>query len=396
MNNHYQRRNQYYRKSNNQNNRQSRNQSATPSYNPMMFVRKIPVQEIQLNTYEPKNNFSDFNINSLLKENISKKGYLKPTEIQDQAIQPLLEGRDVVGIASTGTGKTAAFLIPLINKILSDRSQRALIITPTRELAMQVEQEARMLARGTSIQSVICIGGESIGKQIRGLNNNPNFIVGTPGRLLDLGMRNKINFSSFGNIVLDEVDRMFDMGFVKDISFIISKLSDNRQSLFFSATLPKKAEDIARRFLKNPVVITLKTQTASENIDQDIVKIKGRSKPEVLLELLSQQELKKVLVFGRTKRGIEKLGKELNSRGVKAIVIHGNKSQGQRKRALEEFRNNKVNILLATDLASRGLDIDNITHVINYDLPQSYDDYIHRIGRTGRANRTGFALTFVD
>lgn len=396
MNNHYQRRSQYYRKPNNQNGRQFRNQPAIPSYNPMMFVKKMPIQEIQLNTYEPKNNFSDFNVNPLLKENISKKGYLKPTEIQDQAIQPLLDGRDVVGIASTGTGKTAAFLIPLINKILSDRSQRALIITPTRELAMQVEQEVRMLAKGTSIQSVICIGGESIGKQIRGLNGNPNFIVGTPGRLLDLGMRNKINFSSFKNIVLDEVDRMLDMGFVKDISFIISKLSDNRQSLFFSATLPKKAEDIARKFLKNPVVITLKTQTASENIDQDIVKIKGRNKPEVLLELLNKQELKKVLVFGRTKRGIEKLGKELNNRGVKAVVIHGNKSQGQRKRALEEFRNNKVSILLATDLASRGLDIDNITHVINYDLPQSYEDYIHRIGRTGRASRTGFALTFVD
>ncbi len=396
MNNHYQRRNQYYRKPNNQNGWQSRNQPATPSYNPMMFVRKMPVQEIQLNTYEPKNNFSDFNVNPLLKENISKKGYLKPTEIQDQAIQPLLDGRDVVGIASTGTGKTAAFLIPLINKVLSDRSQRVLIITPTRELAMQVEQEARMLAKGTSIQSIICIGGESIGKQIRGLNSNPNFIVGTPGRLLDLGMRNKINFYSFKNIVLDEVDRMLDMGFIKDISFIISKLSDNRQSLFFSATLPKKAEDIARRFLKNPVVITLKTQTASENIDQDIVKIKGRNKPEVLLELLNQQELKKVLVFGRTKRGIEKLGKELNNHGVKAAVIHGNKSQGQRKRALEEFRSNKVSILLATDLASRGLDIDNITHVINYDLPQSYEDYIHRIGRTGRASRTGFALTFID
>jgi superfamily II DNA/RNA helicase len=396
MNNHYQRRNQYYHKPNNQNGWRLRNQPAIPSYNPMMFVRKMPVQEIQLNTYEPKNNFSDFNINSLLKENIFKKGYLKPTEIQDQAIQPLLDGRDVVGIASTGTGKTAAFLIPLINKILSDHSQKALIITPTRELAMQVEQEVRILARGTSIQSVICIGGENIGKQIRSLNNSPNFIVGTPGRLLDLGMRNKINFSSFKNIVLDEVDRMLDMGFVKDISFIISKLSDNRQSLFFSATLPKKAEDIARKFLKNPVVITLKTQTASENIDQDIVKIKGRNKPEVLLELLNKQELKKVLVFGRTKRGIEKLGKELNNRGVKAVVIHGNKSQGQRKRALEEFRNNKVSILLATDLASRGLDIDNITHVINYDLPQSYEDYIHRIGRTGRASRTGFALTFVD
>lgn len=373
----------------------SRYRNNTPSYNPMMFVRKAVPEEYK-DEYEAKHKFSDFDISPKLKQNISQKGYETPTPIQDQAIPALLEGKDVVGVAATGTGKTAAFLIPLIDKILKNRGEKVLIVAPTRELAMQVEKEIKEFTRGTNINSVFCIGGVGINRQIQDLRKNPNFVVGTPGRLLDLEKRRKIRFDSFGNIVLDEVDRMLDMGFIKDISFIVSKLRNQRQSLFFSATLPPKAKEIMKRFSKDPTIVTVKTQQPSENVDQDIIKINGRGKQDVLLDLLRKEEFEKVLVFGRTKRGIEKLGRLLNSRGVDVETIHGNKSQGQRKRALNQFRNDNVQVLLATDVASRGLDIDDITHVINYDLPQSYDDYIHRIGRTGRANKTGVALTFVS
>jgi superfamily II DNA/RNA helicase len=346
--------------------------------------------------YEAKHKFSDFNINLKLKKNISNKGYKIPTPIQDQAIPALLKGRDVVGIAATGTGKTAAFLIPLIEKILRNRNERVLVVTPTRELAVQIEKEINEFTKGINIYCVICIGGTGINRQIQSLKRTPNFVVGTPGRLLDLGRRGAIKFNSFNNIVLDEVDRMLDMGFIKDISYIVSRLRNERQSLFFSATLGSKAKGIMKRFSKNPTIITIKTQAPSENVDQDIVRIKGRGKREVLLDLLNKEELEKVLVFGRTKRGIEKLGGFLDSCGINVATIHGNKSQNQRRRALLKFRNDTIQVLLATDIASRGLDIDNITHVINYDLPQTYEDYIHRIGRTGRVNKKGIALTFVS
>lgn len=221
-------------------------------------------------------------------------------------------------------------------------------------------------------------------------------VVGTPGRLKDLENRRAINFRVFGSIVLDEVDRMLDMGFIKDVTLIISKLSFERQSLFFSATLPDKVKNIMRGFSKNPITITVNSQPTSANVDQDIVRLKGREKLAVLDELLNDREFEKVLVFGRTKRGIDKIARELVRRRVSVATIHGNKSQGQRLRALEQFKSSKVQVLLATDIASRGLDINNVTHVINYDLPQTYEDYIHRIGRTGRVNKKGKALTFIE
>jgi superfamily II DNA/RNA helicase len=380
-------RRRYYGKS-------SRHRNNAPSFNPRAFVKKAVPEEYKTE-YETKHKFAEFDINPQLKSNIYKKGYKTPTPIQDQAIPALLKGRDVVGVAATGTGKTAAFLIPLINKVINNRQEKVLVVTPTRELAQQVEKEIKEFTKSMNLGSVICIGGVNIKRQINNLRNNPNFVVGTPGRLLDLEKRRKLNFNSFGNIVLDEVDRMLDMGFIKDITFIVSRLRKNRQSLFFSATLPHQAKDVMNRFLNNPITISIKAQAPSENVDQDIVKINGRNKKQVLLELLRKEELEKVLVFGRTKRGIEKLGKELNKRGINVATMHGNKSQGQRRRALEQFRKDKIQVLLATDVASRGLDIDDITHVINYDLPQTYEDYIHRIGRTGRLNKTGVALTFV-
>lgn len=365
-----------------------------PNYNPMMFVRKATDETLEL--YSSVNKFSDFSLNPALLKNIELKGYSTPTAIQDQAIRPLLDGRDVVGVADTGTGKTAAFLLPLIQKMLVDNKERVLIVLPTRELAVQVESEFRDLSQNTYLRSAVCIGGIGIGSQINKLQKNPNLIVGTPGRLLDLEERRKINFSVFKTIVLDEVDRMLDMGFVKDVSKIVSKLSTPRQSLFFSATLPNEAQKILRTFTHNPVFLTIKTQAVANNIDQDIVRLNGREKLQVLNELLHGREFEKVLVFGRTKRGIDKIAKNLVQKRVTVAVIHGNKSQSQRQRALDQFKNNKVKVLLATDIASRGLDISDVTHVVNYDLPESYEDYIHRIGRTGRANKKGKALTFVD
>jgi ATP-dependent RNA helicase RhlE len=253
----------YNRSSNRRSGGHSRYGNKTPDYNPMMFVRKAAPQDLE-DEYEAKHKFSDFKLESVLKQNISKKGYETPTPIQDQAIQPLLDGKDVIGIAATGTGKTAAFLIPLINKVLNRPNEKVLIVAPTRELAIQVEKELRWFVRGTNIGSAVCIGGVGMGQQINSLRNDPAFVVGTPGRLLDLGKQRKLNFARFSNIVLDEVDRMLDMGFVKDITYLISKLSNNRQSLFFSATLPSSAEKIARQFLKNPVQITVKTQRPSD------------------------------------------------------------------------------------------------------------------------------------
>lgn len=369
------------------------NRRKIKTIDPKFFVQKA-VERVE-EVYVPKNHFSDFKIEEKLRKNISARGYKTPTPIQDQAIPHLLSGRDVIGLARTGTGKTAAFLIPLINKVLKNREERVLIIAPTRELAVQIMDELQVFAGGTGISGVLCIGGVGMGPQIQGLYRKPNFVVGTPGRLQDLERQRVLSFRVFGTIVLDEVDRMLDMGFVNEVSYIISKLADRRQSLFFSATINEKVRKIMHGFLHDPVTITIAATTPSANVDQDIVELNGRLKVDVLEELLRQDGFDKVLVFGRTKHGMEKLSHQLTQRGFRVAAIHGNKSQGQRQRAIDQFKSNRIQVLLATDIASRGLDIDDVTHVINYDQPESYEDYIHRIGRTGRANKKGFALTFV-
>jgi len=301
-----------------------------------------------------------------------------------------------VGIANTGTGKTAAFLIPLLDKVVRNPSERVLIIVPTRELALQVKDDLVEFARGMRIYASLCIGGASINRQIESLKRGQDFVIGTPGRIKDLNQRRKIKFEDFSNIVLDEVDRMLDMGFVHDIRAIVDQLPQPRQSLFFSATMTSRVEEIMRGFLSNPVHISVKTQDSMASVIQEVVRVQGRSKVDVLHDLLISDGYAKVLVFGRTKRGTEKLSKALQQRGFKVNAIHGNKSQSQRQRALREFKSNQLQALIATDVISRGLDIDNVTHVINYDLPESYEDYIHRIGRTGRANKVGRALTLVE
>ena len=345
--------------------------------------------------YSIRNSFSDFGFQNQLMNNINYRQFPKPTPIQDQVIPLLLTGKDVVGLANTGTGKTASFLLPLIQKVSQDRSQKVLIMAPTRELATQIEEELRLFSREMRIYSALCIGGVGINGQIHRLRFNPNFVIGTPGRLKDLQQQGKISFTEFNNVVLDEVDRMLDMGFIHDMTQILSALPVRRQSAFFSATASPEVLRIMNRFLTQPTTISIKTNTVLTNITQEVVKTNGQDKVNVLHDLLVQQGFDKVLVFGRTKWGLEKLANDLSRRGFAVASIHGNKSQGQRKRSLEEFKSNRVKVLLATDVASRGLDIDNITHVINFDLPESYDDYIHMIGRTGRANKKGKAVTLI-
>lgn len=346
--------------------------------------------------YSIKHSFNDFSIDPKIKQNIAACGYTVPTPIQDQSIIHILEDRDVIGIANTGTGKTAAFLIPIINKIINNKGEKVLIVIPTRELAVQIDDEQKALARGLNIYSLLCIGGASINRQILCLRQNPNIIIGTPGRLKDLSLRRLLNLSQFKTIVLDEVDRMVDIGFIKDVRYIVSLLSHPRQSLFFSATVPPEVNSIIQTFLKNPITVSVKREEIVPQIQQDIIRVKDKNeKIEKLNMMLKQEEFKKVLIFGRTKWGVERLSRSLQQEGFNADSIHGNKSLNQRLRVLTQFKQDQLHVLVATDVAARGLDIENVSHVINFDEPSNYIDYIHRIGRTGRAQKSGKALTFV-
>ena len=363
---------------------------------PARFINKAIMAEGNEN-FTPEHKFQDFKIDQRLIAAVINKGYKIPTPIQDQIIPHITNGFDVVGIADTGTGKTAAFLLPLINKILQNSRKQILIVAPTRELAIQIDQEFKFFTRGMRIFSVCCVGGMSISRQISELRYNYNLIIGTPGRLKDLIERRMINLSKFNTVVLDEADRMLDMGFINDTRFIMNGMPKERQTLFFAATLSNEIERIIKEFTKNPVRISVKTRDTSKNVEQDIVKIEqGKTKLGVLNNLLNKKEFNKVLIFGRTKHGVEKLSKTLLRNGFSVESIHGNKNNSQRQRALGMFKDNRIQILVATDVAARGLDIADISHVINYDIPATYDDYIHRIGRTGRWNKRGMALTFIE
>ncbi len=358
------------------------------------FIKKA-VDMPAVKAVEVTNAFSDFGFVPQLEKNLGVKNYTTPTPIQDQAIGPIMEGRDLIGLASTGTGKTGAFLLPMINKAHEDPTQKVLIIAPTRELAMQIANEFHSFSFGMRIFSALCVGGMPIFKQITNLRRQPQFVIGTPGRLQDLHKRNLIDYSQFQNIVLDEVDRMLDMGFINEIRDILGQFPKVRQSLFFSATMPPKIRTLTEEFLQYPITVSINAGQTAHNVDQDIVRVSDGDKFEKLNNILSGDNFKKVLIFSETKRDVEKLTNNLVNGGHKAESIHGDKRQGQRQRALMQFKNNEVTILVATDVAARGLDIKDISHVINYTIPQTYDDYIHRIGRTGRGNSKGIALTFV-
>lgn len=366
------------------------------SFNPYQLVR-AGVAPVQNTPYVALHKFCDFPIVEELKHNIVRKGYFSPTPIQDETILHILAGRDVIGIANTGTGKTAAFLIPLIDKVAKNRHEKVLIISPTRELASQINDELLAFSKGLGIRSVLCIGGLNMYRQKNGLRGPYNFVIGTPGRIRDLVETGNIILNNFKTVVIDEADRLVDIGFIQEIKYFISLLPKIRQSLFFSATVDGKVREILENFVQNPITVSVKKQEITANIEQEIIKVVDRTKRiDQLHELLIKREYGKVLIFGRTKWGVQKLSDELVKRGFKAEAIHGNKRQNQRLKTLDKFKNGEINILLATDVASRGLDIPDVSHVINYDLPDSRNAYIHRIGRTGRANKKGSALTFVE
>ena len=359
------------------------------------FINKA-VPQVAEEKYVPDTLFVDFKIEESIKKNILARKFEHPTPIQDKTIPHILAGKDLIGLANTGTGKTGAFLIPMLDKIIKNPHEKLLVVVPTRELAIQIQEEFRAFAAGLRIGSVVVVGGANIRTQIECLRSRYNVVIGTPGRLKDLIQRKNLHLNSFANVVLDEADRMLDMGFMPDVKYLLSLVAPKRQTLFFSATLAPEIERLIQEFLNDPVKISIKTRETSANIDQDVVRTKpGEDKIEVLQDLLRKANFSKVLIFSRTKHGAEKLSVILSKNGFKAQSIHGDKSHAKRQKALKLFKENYVEILVATDVAARGLDIPNVSHVINFDVPATYDDYVHRIGRTGRAGKTGTALTFV-
>ncbi|THF83864.1 DEAD/DEAH box helicase [Cohnella fermenti] len=342
--------------------------------------------------------FSEFGLEPDVLQAITDLGYEEPTPIQAHAIPVALSGRDMIGQAQTGTGKTAAFGIPLVSKIAPSEDRIVtLIMTPTRELAIQVAEEIEKLGRTKGIRSLPIYGGQDIGRQIRGLKRRPQIIIGTPGRLLDHINRKTIRLDDVQTVVLDEADEMLDMGFMEDITSILSLVPEERQTLLFSATMPTNIQKLAQQFLKNPEHISMipKTQTTNKNIQQFYIEVQERMKFDGLCRLLDMEPPELAIIFGRTKRRVAELSEALMKRGYAADGLHGDLSQNQRDAVMRKFRDGSIDVLVATDVAARGLDISGVTHVINFDLPQDPESYVHRIGRTGRAGKEGTSWTFV-
>lgn len=374
----------------------SRNKRQGEYIDPNRFVKSA--KPTQIDQYTPEHSFSDFALHQLLHANLTAKGYHTPSPIQDQTIPAALEGNDIIGIASTGTGKTAAFALPLLQRLLNDKTSSALIIAPTRELAQQIEVECRALAKGSGLYGALLIGGASMGMQLRDLRQQPRIVIGTPGRIKDHLERGTLKLATCNTIVLDEVDRMLDMGFVNDVTTILKAASQlDRQSFFFSATIDHRVQALIETFTTDPYTISLKASSASDNVHQDVIRYASSAdRLEKLHDLLIQEDVAKTIIFDETQRGVERLNDALAARGFSVESIHGGKSQGQRQRALAKFKQNEITVLVATDVAARGIDVADITHVINFSVPKMFDDYIHRIGRTGRAGRVGYALTFIQ
>ncbi|GAB4384096.1 MAG: hypothetical protein Kow0075_16190 [Salibacteraceae bacterium] len=364
--------------------------------NPDLLVKKA--KSVAAEPYVAKRNFDGFELHEKLKRNITEKGYKLPTEIQDKCIDELIRGKDLIGIAATGTGKTGAFLIPMIHQMLTGGNASALVVVPTRELAQQVQSEFKSLTRGTGFTSACFIGGTSVGKDLSIARKRLNLIVGTPGRLNDLIDRRALKISHIPILVLDEFDRMLDMGFIRDIQKLIQGMHDRRQTMLFSATLDSSQEKLISEITSSAMRVNVTGGIrSSDNVEQRVIRVKGdENKFDVLVNLVNQPSFDKVLLFVETKRGVDKLSKKLKQSGIRTDVIHGDKSQSYRSRAIEMFKSGRTKVLVATDVAARGIDIKGITHVINYQLPQTMDSYIHRIGRTGRAASTGMAYTFIN
>jgi len=365
-----------------------------PTFNPSQFINTNPVETV-VEAYVPKHRFGDFGLDKKLVHTLSTVGLSTPSPIQDQIIPLILDGKDVVGLAETGTGKTAAFLLPLIQKTLTEYNRQTLILTPTRELAIQIENELKKLTSGFKIYATVCVGGANIRPQIHGLRRKNHFVIGTPGRVTDLIKRKHLDTQKITTVVLDEADRMLDMGFINPIKDILKTIPKNRETLFFSATMDQKTKELVGDFLKEPVTVSVKKKDVTNSIKQDVVPHGHNNKFETLADLFTDNNLKRVIIFGAMKHSVEKLAKQLTASGIPAESIHGNKNHSQRQRSLARFKSGQVRVLVATDVAARGIHVDNVSHVINYDLPNTFEDYVHRIGRTGRGDQKGEALTFV-
>jgi ATP-dependent RNA helicase RhlE len=347
--------------------------------------------------------FNKLNLNNDLLKAIKAKGYTSPTPIQAEAVPPLLKGKDLLGIAQTGTGKTAAFAWPIINKLAKDKTKtkpkncRALILTPTRELASQICENFRTYSKGMGIFSGVIFGGVGKQGQITMMKKGCDVLIATPGRLVDLMSEGFITFDQLEIFVLDEADRMLDMGFIHDIKKVIALLPKKRQTMLFSATMPSSISGLAKSLLDNPTRVEVTPEnTTVEKIDQTVLMVEKKNKMHLLKETLSDTTIKSALVFSLTKHGADRIVRELLKSEISAVAIHGNKAQGARERALKDFKAGKCKVLVATDIAARGIDIDRVTHVINYNLPEDAESYVHRIGRTARAGRDGVSVSFCE
>ena len=349
------------------------------------------------------NDFESLGVGGTFRRALRDKGYTQPTPIQSQAIPQLLRGKDLLGVAQTGTGKTAAFALPLLqcldeeNSPPKPRRPRALVLAPTRELALQIHEELTTLGKYSKLRHAFIIGGVSQNPQIRGLAQGLDVLVATPGRLLDLAGQRHVDLSEVSVLVLDEADRLLDMGFIRDVKRIVALTPKSRQSLLFSATMPKEVAALARELLKDPIRVDVSPKEVTvKEIDQRVVMVDNGDKQRMLEHLLRDDEVSRAIVFTRTKHGANKVARKLENAGIGAEAIHGNKSQNARQRALQNFKNGDAWVLVATDIAARGIDIDAVSHVFNYELPHEPESYVHRIGRTARAGATGAAWSLVD
>jgi superfamily II DNA/RNA helicase len=358
------------------------------------FINKAVKSEQE--SYEAKHVFNDFGIHEKLAANLAAKGFVKPSAIQDQAIPVALTGKDIIGIAATGTGKTAALLIPLINKLVANPNKKILVLSPTRELAQQIEDAFQDFTKGMNLFSVTCVGGAPIYRQIRELRQGVHAVIGTPGRVKDLMLQGKINMKGYTSVVLDEADSMLDMGFIDDKRFILGEIPEDRPSLFFSATFSDEIRALCRKFLKDPTTIAIKSRDTASAVEQNIVRVRDEAdKIEKLSDILNGDNANKVLIFREMKRHVDGLAETLNKRGFRVLALHGDMRNRERERAVQALASGSVQAVIATDVAARGIDIADISLVVNYDIPNDYDTYVHRIGRTGRASKSGHALTFV-
>jgi ATP-dependent RNA helicase RhlE len=347
--------------------------------------------------------FSELGLLPAIETAVAGEGYVEPTPIQARAIPHVLAGRDLLGLAQTGTGKTAAFALPILQRLMKNapagraRPIRCLILTPTRELAAQIQESFATYGKHLPLKSFVIFGGVGMDAQKQALRAGMDVLVATPGRLLDLAGQGLVQLASLEVFVLDEADRMLDMGFIHDVRKVIRLLPIKRQTLFFSATMPREAQELADQLLKNPeTVAVVPPSTTAEKVDQEAFFVEKNDKRALLVDVLRDTSMRRVLVFSRTKHGANRIAEHLVKAGIGAEAIHGNKSQNARERALAGFKSGRTRVLVATDIAARGIDIDDVTHVVNFDVPEVPETYVHRIGRTARAGATGMAMTFCD